>query len=218
MAPSLFSLSTHSTSHPPHSNPPPLIVSTITLPSSATTSPSLPGTCPPSKRCAFLSFPGQNSHPSQCHLPHSTSQTLILHTDNSKPFAVDHFVSPIPQDASCPNVPSKTTLIESIRALNITVIFKPSHSPPLYEAFLFNSPHSCRFRPQLRSPLPLTQTGRPVQPLPHKSFLQKYWMYIALFLLALGSSLKHVHSVTDLHGPLVLTSNENTGPRRHAQA
>lgn len=168
--------------------------------------------------CLSLSFPGHSSHPSQCYLPHATSQTLILHTDNSKPFAVDYFVSPIPQDASCPNVPSKTTFVESIRALNTTVIFKLSHSPPLYEAFLFNSPHSRRFRPQLRSPLPLTPTGRPVQPLPHKSFLQKYWMYIALFLLALGSSLKHVHSVTDLHGPLVLTNSEDTGPRRHAQA
>jgi len=90
--------------------------------------------------------------------------------------------------------------------------------PHCTRLFLFNSPYSCRFRPQLRSPLPLTPTGRPVQPLPHKSFLQKYWIYIALFLLALGLSFNHVHSITDLHDPSVLTSSEDTGPRRHAQA
>lgn len=168
--------------------------------------------------CLSVLFGSHSSHPFQCHLPRASSQTLVLHTDNLKPFAVDYFVSPIPQDASCPDMSPQTSLVESIRALNTTLILKLSHSPPLYETFLFNPPHSCRFRPQLRSPLPLTPTGQPVQPLPHKSFLQKYWIYIALFFLALGLSFNHVHSITDLHVPLVLTSSEDTGPRRHAQA
>jgi hypothetical protein len=38
----------------------------------------------------------------------------------------------------------------------------------------------------LRTPPPLTQDGEPVKPEPEKSFLQKYWMYIAVVLLALG--------------------------------
>ena len=156
------------------SPPRPLIVSTTTSPSSATTSRSLPGTCPPSKRYAFLSPFWVKAHPFQCHLPHATYQTLVFHISNLKPFAVDYFVSPTPPDASCPNVSPKTNLVESIRALNTTLILKSLHPPPLYEIFLFSSPESCRFMPQLRSPLPLTPTGQPVQTLPHKSFLQKY--------------------------------------------
>ncbi|KAL9712849.1 hypothetical protein Ac2012v2_004088 [Leucoagaricus gongylophorus] len=121
-----------------------------------------------------------------CHLPHATSQTLILHIDNSKPFAIDFFVSPIPQDASCPEPPSNPSLVESIRGLNTTIVLKSPHPPPL---------------PELRNPQPPTPAGQPVQPLTHKSFIQKYWMYIALALIA-----------------LVLTGGEDAGPRRQAQA
>ena len=70
----------------------------------------------------------------QCHLPHATSQTLILHIDNSKPFAIDFFVSPIPQDASCPEPPSNPSLVESIRGLNTTIVLKSPHPPPLYDS------------------------------------------------------------------------------------
>ena len=39
------------------------------------------------------------------------------------------------------------------------------------------------YRPELHAPPPLTPQGEVVQPIPEKSFLQKYWMYIAALLL-----------------------------------
>lgn len=39
-------------------------------------------------------------------------------------------------------------------------------------------------RPELRVPPPLTPQGEPVQAVPEKSFIQKYWIYI---LVALGA-------------------------------
>jgi hypothetical protein len=39
-------------------------------------------------------------------------------------------------------------------------------------------------RPELRAPPPLSEKGEPIKPLEEKSFLQKYWIYIAIFLAA----------------------------------
>lgn len=80
----------------------------------------------------------------QCHLSQVTSQTIILHTKNATPFAVDYFVSPIPPDGSCPRPGSEpqskatsqspfAVFAENIRGLNSTVLLKSSHTPPLYE-------------------------------------------------------------------------------------
>ncbi len=61
---------------------------------------------------------------------------------------------------------------------------------------LTNSTHASSFRtsghknrPQLRTPPPLTQQGTPVEPVPERSFIQKYWVYIVVALAALGQSI-----------------------------
>lgn len=41
-------------------------------------------------------------------------------------------------------------------------------------------------RPSLRVPPPVTVEGKPVEPLPEKSFIQKYWIYMVVALFALG--------------------------------
>ncbi|KAF9076784.1 hypothetical protein BDP27DRAFT_1312576 [Rhodocollybia butyracea] len=113
-----------------------------------------------------------------CHLPFISSQTLILHTPHASaslpPYAIDYFVSPIPADGSCPSVAgAAATLASPFRALsniNTTVVHKSATLPPL---------------PQLRTPPPLTAEGAPVQPVPEKSFIQKYWMYVAAIVVAL---------------------------------
>ncbi|KAG6903503.1 hypothetical protein C0995_005526 [Termitomyces sp. Mi166 len=112
-----------------------------------------------------------------CHLAGSTSEQIYLHavdTHGSKPYAINYFVSPIPHDGACPKSRSKkasrnVSSIESFAKVNATVFLKGSHFPPL---------------PQLASPPPITTDGQPVAPVPEKTFLQKYWMYIAAFLLA----------------------------------
>ncbi|KAF9451654.1 hypothetical protein P691DRAFT_772955 [Macrolepiota fuliginosa MF-IS2] len=132
-----------------------------------------------------------------CHLPQVTSQTIILHTQDAKPFAVDYFASPIPLDGSCPQPgprPKKklipispfTAFAENVRGLNTTVLLKSPHAPPL---------------PELRNPQPVTPAGLPIQPVPEKSFIQKYWMYIATAFVV-----------------LLLVGGEDEGPRRQAQA
>ena len=42
------------------------------------------------------------------------------------------------------------------------------------------------YSPQLRVPPPVTAEGKPVEPPREKSFLEKYWMYIAIALVAMG--------------------------------
>ncbi|THV08412.1 hypothetical protein K435DRAFT_847277 [Dendrothele bispora CBS 962.96] len=118
-----------------------------------------------------------------CHLPFISSETIILHipdhSTESHPHAIDYFVSPIPHNGLCPRSSSKalefsvsalTTFSKNLAGLNTTVSLTPAELPPL---------------PQLRTPPPLTPAGEPVQPVPEKSFLQKYWMYIAALMIAL---------------------------------
>lgn len=45
------------------------------------------------------------------------------------------------------------------------------------------------FRPVLRTPPPLTAEGKVAEPVPEKSFLQKYWIYLVVAVIALGKSL-----------------------------
>ncbi|KAJ8086785.1 hypothetical protein PM082_005610 [Marasmius tenuissimus] len=109
-----------------------------------------------------------------CHLPQITSETLILHTRDAsqlaEPHGVDYFVSPVPHDGACPTNSPTSPNFDHLASLNTTVLVRTPHLPPL---------------PELRVPPPLTQEGKPVEPVPEKSFLQKYWMYIAAAMIAL---------------------------------
>jgi len=116
-----------------------------------------------------------------CHLDKASSETLIFHLPNAQdynPFALDYFVSPIPHDGSCrePHVSKKgptpsislQSFADKIQHLNSTILLRRPDSPPL---------------PELHAPPPLTPQGEVVQPVPEKSFIRKYWMYIAALLL-----------------------------------
>lgn len=112
-----------------------------------------------------------------CHLTDSSSESIIVHvSQDGSPFAIDFFVSPVPRDGSCPKKPSRKTKVQSDNGLdfkpfaNTSVIIRGPTYPPL---------------PQLNTPPPLTTEGKLVEPVPEKSFLQKYWVYIAVALLAL---------------------------------
>jgi len=116
-----------------------------------------------------------------CHLDKASSETLVLHLINAQdynPFALDYFVSPIPHDGSCrePHISEKgstpsiylQSFADKIQHLNSTILLRRPDSLPL---------------PKLHAPPPLTPQGEVVQPVPEKSFLQKYWMYIVALLL-----------------------------------
>jgi hypothetical protein len=99
-----------------------------------------------------------------CHLPGSTSAHLTIHfAPSGLPFAIDHFVSPVPHDGSCPV--SDTRKLYS--ALNTTITLMSPRQPP---------------QPELRTPPPLTAEGEPIAPAPEKTFLQKYWIYMVIIL------------------------------------
>ncbi|KAI0677494.1 hypothetical protein C8Q78DRAFT_92379 [Trametes maxima] len=110
-----------------------------------------------------------------CHLPHSTADTLTIHLDqNGNPFSLDYFVTPVPHNGACPKRARKTSAQPGPAHLrpiaNTTVVLRSPSFPPL---------------PQLRVPPPVTAEGKPVQPPKEKSFLEKYWMYIAIALIAM---------------------------------
>ncbi|KAJ4481702.1 hypothetical protein C8J55DRAFT_512348 [Lentinula edodes] len=113
-----------------------------------------------------------------CHIPLITSESIILHTphlaQNNAPYAINYFVTPIPDDGACPRLGSGLVSLPSpfqaLSKLNTTIIHKPATQPP---------------QPQLRTPPQLTAEGAPVQPPSEKSFVQKYWMYIVAVLFAL---------------------------------
>ncbi|KLO09899.1 hypothetical protein SCHPADRAFT_999921 [Schizopora paradoxa] len=116
-----------------------------------------------------------------CHLPLASSAHLVLHLtspSSSLPFAIDQHVSPTPLSGACPSRKvlrdrlrsSSTSLPILLDLANTTVEIRTPVVPPL---------------PALRTPPPLTPEGAPVQPVPEKSFVQKYWIYIAVGLFAL---------------------------------
>ncbi|KAF9008946.1 hypothetical protein BDQ17DRAFT_1301160 [Cyathus striatus] len=121
-----------------------------------------------------------------CHLGQATAQILLLHSSSHEqvPFTFDYFVSPISRDGSCvsskklknSNDQSRLTeyatraFADNIQRLNISLVVQhPAFAPS----------------PELRTPPPLSRDGEVVQPAPEKSFLQKYWMYIAAVMIAL---------------------------------
>ncbi|KAI0832475.1 hypothetical protein BC628DRAFT_1414772 [Trametes gibbosa] len=111
-----------------------------------------------------------------CHLPYSTSESFTLHLDqNGTPFSLDYFVGPIPHNGACPKKSPKSSAAQSSPAefrpiANTTVALRSPSFPPL---------------PQLRAPPPVTAEGKPVEAPKEKSFLEKYWMYIAIALVAM---------------------------------
>ena len=52
-----------------------------------------------------------------------------------------------------------------------------------------------RYSPQLRAPPQLTTEGKPVEPPQEKTFIQKYWIYMVVGLLALGAFWRLCHPV-----------------------
>ncbi|KAG1759811.1 hypothetical protein EDD22DRAFT_904273 [Suillus occidentalis] len=101
-----------------------------------------------------------------CLLPSSTSANIVIHfSATGEPFAIDYSVSPVPGDGICP-----ATNTDNYPAHNASVVLKSPRMAPL---------------PELRIPPPLTPEGEPVVPVPEKSFVQKYWIYIVVVLGAL---------------------------------
>ncbi|OCH94053.1 hypothetical protein OBBRIDRAFT_801407 [Obba rivulosa] len=125
-----------------------------------------------------LAHPGDTS-PAQwnvaavkaCHLLHGAAEHIRVHlAADGTPFALDYFVAPVPHDGACPR-PRRGAAPPSLdRAPNATVTLVGPRRPP---------------RPQLRVPPPLTPEGKAAVPPPEKSFIQKYWVYIVIALLAL---------------------------------
>lgn len=110
-----------------------------------------------------------------CHLPHATAQSLTLHVAaDGAPVALDYFVGPVPHDGACPgSARARRRLLADVgtRIVNTTVVVRAPTHPPL---------------PSLRTPPQLSAEGKVVAPPQEKSFIQKYWMYIAIAFLALA--------------------------------
>lgn len=115
-----------------------------------------------------------------CHIIDTavnSDRITLLKSRNGTVYGVEYFLENIPHDGSCPRRTKKST--RSIRSVeeiplftggNTTVLFKQPSLPPL---------------PALRTPPPLSPQGTPVVPPEEKSFLQKYWMYIAIAALGI---------------------------------
>jgi len=82
-----------------------------------------------------------------------------------------------------PRVHDRRALIEYYNFFEKTYL----SSPVCYCIVFLNQAiaNASKTRPELRTPPPLTPEGEVVQPVPERSFLQKYWMYLAAVLVAL---------------------------------
>lgn len=143
----------------------------------------------------------------QCYLGRVSTDTIILHLSSGQdvqPFALDYFVSPIPSDGSCPPTKSKKPLSASsslknfaskIQNLNSTLLIHSPDTPPPYVAcppfYAIYLPIYTLSSPELRTPPPLTPEGEVVKPVPEKTFIQKYWMYIGALVLIIREFYKH---------------------------
>ncbi|THH33679.1 hypothetical protein EUX98_g589 [Antrodiella citrinella] len=108
-----------------------------------------------------------------CHLARSTQESITLHlAADGTPYTFDYFVGPIPHNGACPkkNAKSQADLFDLRPITNSTVIVRSPTFPPL---------------PQLRAPPPITPEGKIAEPVPEKSFIQKYWIYMVVAVIAL---------------------------------
>ncbi|EIN10322.1 hypothetical protein PUNSTDRAFT_65058 [Punctularia strigosozonata HHB-11173 SS5] len=135
-----------------------------------------------------------------CHLPLATEETVVLHLAEGKAYALDYFVGPVPADGRCPRTTTET--ISFAPFSNTTVIVKEPRTPP---------------QPELRQPPPLNAQGEVVKPPPEKSFLQKYWVYIAVALIALCAYLSFFRRILVPTLTLV-TRSTRSGRRRPGTA
>ncbi|KAI0322518.1 hypothetical protein OF83DRAFT_1049297 [Amylostereum chailletii] len=108
-----------------------------------------------------------------CYLRADTLESILLHYPSDEPgaapYALDFFVSPLPHDGTCPPGPP---LLAAPRNTSIAVSFP--RRPPV---------------PELHAPPQLSPQGEVVQPVPEKSFIQKYWIYAVIVLGAMRMSL-----------------------------
>ncbi|TFY65635.1 hypothetical protein EVG20_g5448 [Dentipellis fragilis] len=113
--------------------------------------------------------PSHVSSVKACHLPYSTSESIVLHiaSKSGHPYAFDYFIAPVPHDAACPRPASSGASPAPVPSRNTSVMLSFPALP---------------FPPALRAPPQLTPQGEPVKPVQEKSFIQKYWMYILLML------------------------------------
>jgi hypothetical protein len=122
--------------------------------------------------------------PAALHLPSSISWTLPPLTGTAR--LIGHLapLQPYPETSPSPS---------------LSQIGHPCSLSPFLCQITSHWRSFCR--PQLRVPPPLTATGDPIVPEPEKPFLQKYWHYIAIALIALGAfallmSLRHTSCFT----------------------
>ncbi|KIY49328.1 hypothetical protein FISHEDRAFT_41589 [Fistulina hepatica ATCC 64428] len=114
----------------------------------------------------------------QCHLQQAVAERFILHVKDTfslEPFALDYFVSPIPDNGECrregySHVAAIRAFASSVGTMDVNITTVAATLPPL---------------PELKTPPSLTVEGEPVQPIPEKTFLQKYWLYIVGILIAM---------------------------------
>ncbi|KAL5527414.1 hypothetical protein ACEPAG_6205 [Sanghuangporus baumii] len=116
-----------------------------------------------------------------CHIPIASAEYLTLHLDRKGlPFHVDYYLGGVPVSGACPSSKQLRTLnldqYTWLHPSNTTVRIRRGTHPPL---------------PELRTPPPLSPKGQVLQPEPEKTFVQKYWIYmaagLALLLVAGGS-------------------------------
>lgn len=105
-----------------------------------------------------------------CHIPLATQDFFTFHLDSdAKPFHVDYYLANVPQSGACPSK-------KQLRSVNQETFLNPSNTSIRVQHATHPPP------PGLRVPPPLTPKGQPVAPVPEKSFIQKYWLYIVIGL------------------------------------
>jgi hypothetical protein len=115
----------------------------------------------------------------QCYLNAATTERITLVSNGAVVYTFHYQVEPSPSDGICSERDTST-------ALNTTLSIVGLRAPPRYNCVSIQNTTVQSLMtlcsPELRTPPPLTPQGQPVVPIPEKTFIQKYWMYIVLFL------------------------------------
>jgi hypothetical protein len=125
-------------------------------------------------RSQFSAVPSATEHGGNLHNPSDSRWKTFFSELFCLPNTTRRFVS---QNEYAPQIPT------FIQYDCVTPI--PEAAPVVRLSAIRLYPH----RPELRTPPPLTAEGQPLQPIPEKSFIQKYWIYILVALGALRESL-----------------------------